>query len=57
MKKYHLVLKDGEIINTTSTEDLTSAISFFSTKKHLYPEQLLEIYNVIESEERNTGNA
>jgi hypothetical protein len=57
MKKYHLVLKDGEIINTTPAEDLTSAISIFSTKKQLYPEQLLEIYNVIESEEGNTGNA
>jgi len=57
MKKYNLVLKDGEIINTISAEDLTSAISIFSTKKQLYPEQLLEIYNVIESEEGNTGNA
>ena len=47
MKKYHLVLKDGEIINSITTEDLTAAISFFSTKKHLYPEQLLEIYNVL----------
>jgi len=57
MKKYNLVLKDGEIINTTPADDLTSAISIFSTKKKLYPEQLLEIYNVIESEEGNTGNA
>lgn len=57
MKKYHLVLKDGEIINTTPAEDLISAISIFSTKKQLYPEQLLEIYNVIESEEGNPGGA
>jgi hypothetical protein len=57
MKKYNLVLKDGEIINTIPADDLTSAISIFSTKKQLYPEQLLEIYNVIESEEGNTGNA
>ena len=57
MKKYHLVLKDGEIINSITTEDLTATMSFFSTKKQLYPEQLLEIYNVIESEEGNTGNA
>lgn len=57
MKKYNLVLKDGEIVNTTSAEDLISAISIFSTKKQLYPEQLLQIYNVIESEEGNTGNA
>jgi len=57
MKKYNLVLKDGEIINTTPADDLTSAISIFSTKKKLSPEQLLEIYNVIESEEGNTGNA
>lgn len=57
MKKYHLVLKDGETVNITPAEDLISAISIFSTKKQLYPEQLLEIYNVIESEERNTGDA
>jgi hypothetical protein len=57
MKKYHLVLKDGEIVNSITTEDLTAAISFFSTKKQLYPEQLLEIYNVIESKEGNTGDA
>ena len=55
MKKYHLVLKDGEVINTITTEDLSAAILFFSQKKNLSPEQLLEIYNVIESEEGNTG--
>jgi len=55
MKKYHLTLKDGEVINTITTEDLSAAISFFSQKKNLFPEQLLEIYNVIESEEGNTG--
>ena len=55
MKKYHLVLKDGEIINTITTEDLSAAISFFSQKKSLPPKQLLEIYNVIESKEGNTG--
>jgi len=57
MKKYHLVLKDGETVNTIPAEDLTSAISIFSTKKQLYPEQLLEIYNVIESKERDSGDA
>jgi hypothetical protein len=57
MKKYNLVLKDGEIVNTTLAENTTSAISFFSIKKQLYPEQLLEIYNVIESEERDSGDA
>jgi hypothetical protein len=57
MKKYHLVLKDGEVINTITAEDLSAAISFFSQKKNLFPEQLLKIYNVIESEEGNPGSA
>jgi hypothetical protein len=55
MKKYHLVLKDGEVINTITTEDLSAAISVFSQRKNLFPEQLLEIYDVIESKEGDTG--
>ena len=57
MKKYHLVLKDGEVINTISTNDLNTAISYFTIQKQLFPEQLLEIYNVIESEAGNPGDA
>jgi aspartate ammonia-lyase len=55
MKKYHLSFKDGEIINKTAAEDIQSAISIFSQRKNLFPEQLLEIYDVIESKEGDTG--
>ncbi len=56
MKKYHLSSKDGEIINKIVTEDIQSAISIFSQRKNLFPEQLLEIYDVIESKEGDTGS-
>ena len=55
MKKYHLSSKDGEIVNKTAAEDIQSAISIFSQRKNLFPEQLLEIYDVIESKEGDTG--
>jgi len=57
MKKFSLTTKGGEVINTISTSDINTAISYFTIQKQLFPEQLLEIYNVIESEEGNTGNA
>jgi hypothetical protein len=57
MKKFSLTTKEGEVINTISTSDINTAISYFTIQKQLFPEQLLEIYNVIESEEGNTGNA
>jgi hypothetical protein len=56
MKKYHLSFKDGEIINKIVAEDIQSAISIFSQRKNLFPEQLLEIYDVIESKEGDTGS-
>jgi hypothetical protein len=56
MKKYHLSSKDGEIINKITAEDIQSAISIFSQRKNLFPEQLLEIYDVIESKEGDTGS-
>ena len=57
MKKYHLSSKDGEIINKIVAENMLAAISIFSQRKNLFPEQLLEIYDVIESEEGNPGGA
>ena len=57
MKKYNLVLKDGEVINSINTNSMETAISYFTIQKQLFPEQLLEIYNVIESEEGNPGGA
>ena len=57
MKKFSLTTKEGEVINTISTNDLNTAISYFTIQKQLFPEQLLEIYNVIESEAGNTGDA
>jgi hypothetical protein len=56
MKKYHLSSKDGEIINKVAAKDIQSAISIFSQRKNLFPEQLLEIYDVIESKEGDTGS-
>ena len=56
MKKYHLSFKDGEIINKVAAKDIQSAISIFSQRKNLFPEQLLEIYDVIESKEGDTGS-
>ena len=56
MKKYHLSSKDGEIINKIVAEDIQSAISVFSQRKNLFPEQLLEIYDVIESKKGDTGS-
>jgi len=57
MKKFSLTTKEGEVINTISTNDLNTAISYFTIQKQLFPEQLLEIYNVIESEAGNPGDA
>jgi hypothetical protein len=57
MKKFSLTTKGGEVINTISTNDLNTAISYFTIQKQLFPEQLLEIYNVIESEAGNPGDA
>jgi len=57
MKKFSLTTKEGEVINTISTNDLNTAISYFTIQKQLFPKQLLEIYNVIESETGNTGDA
>ncbi len=56
MKKYHLSFKDGEIINKIVAENMLAAISIFSQRKNLFPEQLLEIYDVIESKEGDTGS-
>jgi len=56
MKKYHLSFKDGEIINKIVAENMQAAISIFSQRKNLFPEQLLEIYDVIESKEGDTGS-
>jgi hypothetical protein len=55
MKKYHLSSKDGEIVNKIVAEDIQSAISIFSQRKNLFPEKLLEIYDVIEPKEGDTG--
>ena len=57
MKKYQLTTKDGEVINSVNTNNMETAISYFTIQKQLFPEQLLEIYNVIESEEGNPGDA
>jgi hypothetical protein len=57
MKKYQLTTKDGEVINSVNTNNMETAISYFTIQKQLFPEQLLEIYNVIESEEGNPGGA
>ena len=57
MKKYQLTTKDGEVINSVNTNSMETAISYFTIQKQLFPEQLLEIYNVIEPEEGNPGGA
>jgi hypothetical protein len=36
---------------------MQAAISIFSQRKSLFPEQLLEIYDVTESKEGDTGDA
>jgi hypothetical protein len=50
MKKYQLTTKSGEVINSISAPDINAAISYFTIQKQLFPEKLLEIYNVAESE-------
>jgi len=49
MKKFNLTTKSGEVINTITTPDLNAAISYFTIQKQLFPEKLLEIYDVVES--------
>lgn len=54
MKKYLLVHENGEIIKGIAAGDKRLALDYFSTLKQLPVDKLLEIYNVIESKERNT---
>ena len=54
MKKYLLVHESGDIIKGVVAGDKQLALDYFSTLKQLPVDKLLEIYNVIESKERNT---
>lgn len=46
MIKYALKHKNGEVINTTSANDLTEAAKNFAKLKRITPNQLLEIFEV-----------
>ena len=46
MIKYALKHKNGEVINTTSANDLNEAIDNFSNLKQITSKQLLEIFDV-----------
>lgn len=54
MKKYFLVHESGDIVKGIEAGDYQLALDYFSTLKQLPPNKLLEIYNVIESKERDT---
>jgi hypothetical protein len=46
MKKYVLKHKNGEVINTTSANDLNEATENFANLKKITSNQLLEIFDV-----------
>ena len=48
MKKFALTTKLGEIITNIVCNSLDEAIELFSIKKHINPEDLLEIFDVKE---------
>ena len=54
MKKFSLVHESGDIIKSIITQDREFALDYFSALKQLPIKTLLEIYNVIESETRNS---
>ena len=47
MIKYALKHKNGEVINTTSANDLNEATENFANLKLITPNQLLEIFEVV----------
>ena len=47
MKKYALKHKNGEVINTTSANDLNEATENFAKIKQITSHQLLEIFEVV----------
>ena len=46
MIKFYLTTKKGEIINTTRSNNLEEAITYFATIKNINEEALILIYNV-----------